>query len=148
MMYRLFLFYFLILSISLSAETNSSLLTGIARDAIVESFTSQRLIDKTALIKVHPFLEKKAAVFVTLNKRDQLRGCIGSLQAYRTLIDDLVLNSRSAAFKDLRFTPLTKDELGKLEVEVSILTAPEEISYDSVDSLRRQVVVGEDVIVL
>jgi len=148
MIYRLFLFYFFILSISLSAETNSSLLTGIARDAIAESFTSQTLIDKIALIKVHPFLEKKGAVFVTLNKRDQLRGCIGSLQAHKTLIDDLISNSRSAAFKDLRFPPLKKDELGKLEVEVSFLTMPEEIKYNSVDSLRRQVVVGEDGIVL
>jgi len=148
MIYRLFLFYFFILSISLSAETNSSLLTGIARDAIAESFTSQRLVDKTALIKVHPFLEKKGAVFVTLNKRDQLRGCIGSLQAHKTLIDDLISNSRSAAFKDLRLLPLIKDELGKLEIEVSLLTAPEEIVYDSVDTLRRQVVVGEDGIVL
>ena len=85
---------------------------------------------------------------MTLNKREQLRGCIGSLQAHRTLIDDLVSNSRSAAFKDLRFSPLKKDELGKLEVEVSILTAPEELKYDSVDSLKRQVVVGEDGIVL
>ncbi len=148
MMYRLFLFYFLILSIPLFAETNSSLVTGIARDAIAESFTSQTLIDRSSLIKVHPFLEKKGAVFVTLNKRDQLRGCIGSLQAHRTLMDDLISNSRSAAFRDLRFTPLTKGELGKLEVEVSLLTAPEEVGYDSVDSLRRQIAVGEDGIVL
>ncbi len=133
---------------ALSAETNSSLITGIARDAIVQSFSGQTLVDKSSLIKAHPFLKKDAAVFVTLNKREQLRGCIGSLQAHRTLMDDLVSNSRSAAFKDLRFQPLKKDELGKLEVEVSILTAPEKIKYDSVDSLRRQVAVGEDGIVL
>ncbi len=147
-MYRLILTFLLSLPLSLLAETDTSLMTGIARDTIVQSLTGKTLVDKSSLIKVYPFLEKRAAVFVTLNKRDQLRGCIGSLQAHRTLIDDLVSNSRSAAFKDLRFSPLTKDELGKLEVEVSLLTAPEEIAYDSVDSLRRQVVVGNDGIVL
>ncbi|MGB5966360.1 MAG: AmmeMemoRadiSam system protein B [Sulfurimonadaceae bacterium] len=147
-MYRLFLLYFLLVSFSLFAETSTSLITGMARDAIVESLTGQTLIDRSSLITSHPFLKKDAAVFVTLNKREQLRGCIGSLQAHRTLIDDLVSNSRSAAFKDLRFLPLKKDELGKLEVEVSILTAPEAIKYDSVDSLRRQVRTGQDGIVL
>lgn len=147
-MYRFILLSVLLIFSLRAEESDNTLLTGIARDAIKESFTRQILIDRTSLIKVHPFLEKKAAVFVTLNKRDQLRGCIGSLQAHRTLIDDLISNSRSAAFKDLRFSPLTKDELGKLEVEVSLLTAPEEIDYDSVDSLRRQVAVGEDGIVL
>ncbi|MEN8147328.1 MAG: AmmeMemoRadiSam system protein B [Campylobacterota bacterium] len=146
MLYRLFLLFFL--SFSLYAENNNAMLTGIARDAIVESFMQYKSIDRSSLIKSHPFLQKKGAVFVTLNKREQLRGCIGSLQAHRTLIDDLVSNSRSAAFKDLRFSPLKKDELGKLEVEVSILTAPEPIVYDSVDSLRNQVLEGEDGIVL
>lgn len=147
-MYRFILLSVLLIFSLRAEESDNVLLTGIARDAIKESFTRQTLIDRSLLIKVHPFLEKKAAVFVTLNKRDQLRGCIGSLQAHSTLIDDLISNSRSAAFKDLRFSPLTKDELGKLEVEVSLLTAPEEIDYDSVDSLRRQVAVDEDGIVL
>jgi len=148
MLYRLSLLHFLILSFILSAETNTSLITGIARDAIVQSFRGETLVDRVSLIKAHPFLQKNAAVFVTLNKREHLRGCIGSLQAHRTLMDDLVSNSKSAAFKDLRFQPLKKAELGKLEVEVSILTAPEAITYNSVDSLRRQIAVGDDGIVL
>ena len=147
-MYRFILLsVFLIFSLR-AEESDNALLTGIARDAIVQSFTRQTLIDITALTKVHPFLQKDAAVFVTLNKREQLRGCIGSLQAHRTLIDDLISNSKSAAFKDLRFLPLQKDEFGKLEVEVSVLTAPQEVKYDSVESLKRQVAVGEDGIVL
>lgn len=146
MMYRLFIF--LAVALSLHAETNTSLLTGIARDAIAESFTRERLIDSSSLRRSHPFLQKDAALFVTLNKREELRGCVGSLQAHRTLLDDLVSNSRSAAFRDLRFLPLKKEELGKLEVDVSVLTAPEALSYDSVDSLRKQVAVGEDGIVL
>ncbi len=145
-MYRLLLLIFL--SVSLYAETNNSLLTGVARDAIVESLTQQKLIDERASIKSYPFLQKKGAVFVTLNKREELRGCIGSLEAHRTLVDDLVSNSRSAAFKDLRFLPLKKEELGKLEVEVSVLTAPEAVNYDSIDSLRKQIVAGEDGVVL
>lgn len=147
-MYRLLVFYFFLLPFALLAETNASLITGIARDAIVETFSGQRLIDKASLLSSHPFLKRDAAAFVTLNKREQLRGCIGSLQAHRTLLDDLVSNSRSAAFKDLRFIPLKKEELGKLEVEVSILTAPEAVQYDSMDSLRRQIVAGQDGVIL
>ena len=147
-MYRLILLFILSISSLLATESNNALLTGIARDAIVESLTGKVHIKRSSLVKAQPHLKKNAAVFVTLNKREQLRGCIGSLQAHRTLIDDLIENSKSAAFKDLRFLPLKKDELGKLEIEVSILTAPQEIKYDSVNSLNSQVVVGEDGIVL
>lgn len=147
-MYRFILLYMLFISSLVAAENYNALITGIARDAIVESFAGDTLIDKKSLIKAYPSLQKNAAVFVTINKREELRGCIGSLHAHRALIDDLISNSRSAAFKDLRFLPLKKNELGKLEVEVSILTSPEEISYSSVDSLRKQVTVGDDGIVL
>ncbi|MDA3945299.1 MAG: AmmeMemoRadiSam system protein B [Helicobacteraceae bacterium] len=146
-MYRIVLFY-LLLSSSLYAESKTSLLTGIARDTIVGNLTDQKLYDKKALIKAYPYLSENGATFVTLNENKRLRGCIGSLTASRPLINDLISNSRSAAFSDPRFLPLKRKELSRLEVEVSVLTPPERILYDSIDALRKEVVAGRDGIVL
>lgn len=68
-----------------------------------------------------------AATFVTLHHNEALRGCIGSLQAYRSLIEDIAGNAFSAAFQDPRFAPLGEHELAGLEVEHSILSTPQVI---------------------
>ena len=67
---------------------------------------------------------RPAATFVTLHHNAALRGCIGSLQAYRSLVEDIAGNAFSAAFQDPRFSPLSKFELNGLEVEHSILSTP------------------------
>ena len=71
-----------------------------------------------------PVLWEERAAFVTLNKRQSLRGCIGSLQAYRPLIEDVVHHAFDAAFKDPRFPPLMLEEVDDLSVEISVLTPP------------------------
>ncbi len=68
-----------------------------------------------------------AATFVTLHHNEALRGCIGSLQVYRSLIEDIAGNAFSAAFQDPRFAPLEEQELAGLEVEHSILSTPQVI---------------------
>lgn len=70
---------------------------------------------------------QSAATFVTLHHNESLRGCIGTLQAYRSLVEDISGNAFSAAFQDPRFAPLTEHELAGLEVEHSILSAPQVI---------------------
>ena len=57
-----------------------------------------------------PELQQPGATFVTLTEDGELRGCIGSLQAHRPLLDDVRANARAAAFLDSRFPPLTRDE--------------------------------------
>jgi hypothetical protein len=66
------------------------------------------------------------AAFVTLMKKGELRGCIGTLDAYRDLARDVSDNAMNAAFGDPRFGPLDKSELSSLNLEVSFLT-PKEI---------------------
>ena len=146
-MYR-FILISLILITSVYAESKTSLLSGIARDTIVGDLYHQNLIDSHALNLQYPFLKKKGATFVTLSKNSHLRGCIGSLHPFRSLLDDLVSNSRSAAFSDPRFRALRSAELSHLEVEVSVLTQPQEIKYKNIADLREHVVVREDGIVL
>ncbi len=106
----------------------------LARDAIKEKLTGQKLIDKDAWVKKYPELSKEGAVFVTLEESSALRGCIGSLVAHRPLIDDIIANAKAAAFSDPRFQPLRAEEFAKLSIEVSLLSKPEPLDYhDSVD---------------
>jgi len=71
------------------------------------------------------------ASFVTLTEGGQLRGCIGSLQAVRPLLDDLSDNAVSAATRDPRFPPLARRELGEIAIEVSLLSAPRPLAASS-----------------
>ncbi len=75
---------------------------------------------------------EKGAVFVTLKtKEGALRGCIGSLIAYRSLYEDIVENSVSSAFRDPRFPPLNITELPFIAIELSLLHVPSEVVYSS-----------------
>ena len=72
-----------------------------------------------------PGWQQPAASFVTLTKHHQLRGCIGSLQAWRPLIDDIRANAEAAAFHDPRFAAVEAGELPEIQLEVSVLSAPQ-----------------------
>lgn len=86
----------------------------------------------------HPALTAPGASFVTLTQAGQLRGCIGSLEAWRPLDADLRENARAAAFRDPRFPPLTADELARTRVEVSLLTPAVALPVaDEADALRQ-----------
>jgi AmmeMemoRadiSam system protein A len=69
----------------------------------------------------HPRLEAEGATFVTLFAGGALRGCVGSLDAVRTLDDDVRSNAWAAAFRDPRFRPLTAPEFSATRFEVSLL---------------------------
>ncbi len=62
--------------------------------------------------------------FVTLKKGGSLRGCVGYIAATKPLIDTVLDNSYNAAFRDPRFDPLMKDEIGSITIEISVLTEP------------------------
>lgn len=76
------------------------------------------------------WLREPGATFVTLKQRDQLRGCIGSLEARRPLIEDVKSNAVAAAFRDPRFPPLSTSELDSTRIEVSLLSAQEPIAFE------------------
>jgi len=129
---------------------NKKYLIDIAHDAILESLQNSSLIDRDALLKAHPELQRKGASFVTLEINKNLRGCIGSLIAHRTLLDDIVSNAKSAAFEDRRFRPLTLKEFeyDGFSIEISLLSEPKQLKYRDVDDLYKKVRPGVDGIVL
>lgn len=102
-------------------------------------------VDETALDET---LSTPGASFVTLHRNEQLRGCIGSLEAHQPLATDVAQNAFSAAFRDPRFPPLDKDELKDLTLEVSVLTSPEAMTFSSEQDLLRQLRPGVDGLIL
>jgi len=98
--------------------------------------------------KTPAVFNQHGACFVTLEKKGQLRGCIGSIIAHRPLIEDLVKNANSSAFSDPRFTPLRKEEFDDLSIDVSLLSDPEKMFFDSEADLLRQIVPFTDGIII
>lgn len=89
-------------------------------------------------------LLEPGASFVTLHVAGRLRGCIGSIEARQPLALDVAANARNAALYDPRFPPLTPEELSDLEIEVSVLTPLQPISFRGMEDLARQVQPGRD----
>lgn len=94
------------------------------------------------------WLEEPGATFVTLTLNERLRGCIGSLEAYRPLIDDVRQNAVAAAFRDPRFMPLNETEFAYTLVEVSVLSKPEVLRFGSQDEALSQLNRGSDGVIL
>lgn len=89
--------------------------------------------------KIPAVFEENGACFVTLEKDDDLRGCIGSVIAHRALIDDLINNAQSSAFSDARFQPLKVDEFDDLCINVSLLSSPEKMSFEDEEDLLNEI---------
>ncbi len=123
------------------------ILLSLARASIKSYFRSGR-VDTSRVDEEYPELMKKGASFVTLTQDGKLRGCIGSIIAHRSLLEDVLENARSAAFNDPRFMPLSEDELGRTKIEVSVLTPAKRLEYGDVDDLREKIQVGVDGVIL
>ena len=94
------------------------------------------------------WLREPGATFVTLTRGGRLRGCIGTLEAWRAVGEDVASNARSAAFRDPRFAPLEASELADLRVEVSLLSASEPFLVTDEADARARLRPGVDGVVL
>jgi len=123
---------------------------GLAKAAILVALGLDSSFDLSEARKKYPELNQKGATFVTLTTKrdDRLRGCIGSLEAYQPLYKDIISNAQSSALRDSRFAPLTPQEIESINIEVSILSKPQEISYMDADDLKSKVTPIKDGIVL
>lgn len=71
----------------------------------------------------------KAGVFVTIMKRGELRGCIGTISPQTpSIAEEIIMNAISAATRDPRFSPVKKSELSSLTFSVDVLETPEPIA--------------------
>ena len=120
----------------------------LVHSAIASKFKKESLISKYEIVKKFPQFVLGKATFITLKKDGRLRGCIGSLVAYRELYNDLVINAQKAAFEDPRFKPLEESELKHTSIEISILSEAVLQKYNSIEDLKSKVRVGTDGIIL
>jgi uncharacterized protein (TIGR00296 family) len=118
-----------------------TLLVKIARKTIETYLRDEELLPRP---NVPQKLKEKLGVFVTLTKHGELRGCIGHPFPRMQLIDALMDSAISAATQDPRFPPVSLEELPEVEIEVSVLTKPEELRVRHPREYPDHVVVGRD----
>jgi len=82
-----------------------------------------------------PAMQRHSGTFVTLKIGGQLRGCIGSLVGGESIVEGVRHHAIQSAFHDPRFKPLSRTELEKVDIEISVLTEPQPLSYTDADDL-------------
>lgn len=125
------------------SKNRGEILIPVARAAITETLGISYHADEQAT-----WLQDRAACFVTLMQKDNLRGCIGTLEAHRSLLEDVKHNAKAAAFYDTRFSPLSKDELDITEIEISLLSAMQPLHFSAEQEALAQLKPGIDGVVL
>lgn len=131
---------------ALSKEERTYLLD-LAREAVAHAARNQDP-PSVDLNTAPEDLRRQGASFVTLNKGDRLRGCIGSLEARRPLALDVQQNAVGAAIRDPRFPTVRPKEMDDLTIEVSVLSLPEPLQYDTVEDLCNKLRPGVDGVVI
>ncbi len=124
-------------------DKEKKFLLELARKAI-ENHPKQVDVRDDALTSV---MKENRGVFVTLTIDDALRGCIGYIQPIKQLYEAVRDCAVNAAYSDPRFRPLSKDELGKVKIEISVLTVPAQLEYAGADDLLNKLT-HEDGVVL
>ncbi|MBP3226051.1 MAG: TIGR00296 family protein [Methanobrevibacter sp.] len=128
------------------SEENGQYLVEVAKNAIATYLETGR----------SPFipedcpeeLKEELGVFVTLNKKHRLRGCIGYPEPVKSLIESTIDVAIAAAFDDPRFPELKKEEYNDLEFEVTVLTQPELIEIAHPDQYLKEIEIGRDGLII
>ena len=124
------------------SDSDGVILVNTARQAVTEFLSNGNRI------KLETEYEKKfsfdSGVFVTLNKPDGLRGCIGFPMPEKKLSRAIVEGAIAAATEDPRFPPVTTKELDDITFEVTVLTPPMEIGVSDPMEYLTKIKVGRD----
>ena len=126
---------------SLSDE-DGQILVKTARLAVTEYLANGKRIELSREIKSK--FAFKSGVFVTLNKEENLRGCIGFPTPDRILHQSLVDAAMASATEDPRFLPVIHEELDEITFEVTALTPPIEIKVKDPSEYPKMIKIGRD----
>lgn len=110
------------------------LLLKLARSALSEAVCGQ-LPEPLDLAGLPPRLAELGVSFVTLTRKGELRGCIGALEPYLPLAEDVREHAVGAALHDFRFPSVRPEELPELQIEISRLSSPVELAYECPEEL-------------
>jgi hypothetical protein len=118
------------------SDSDKQLLLKLARESLAAAARGEPAPPLDPL-QLPPALTRPGTCFVTLTEGGGLRGCIGGLQAEYALYEDVRLHAAMAGLNDPRFMRVAPAEVPRIEIEVSVLTAPEPLPYDQPEDLPR-----------
>lgn len=116
-------------------------LVKLAKEAIKEYVKNRRIIKPPDDLAEE--MKGQAGIFVSLKKKGQLRGCIGTFApTAKNIAEEVIHNAISAATRDPRFQPVGLSELEEIDYSVDVLTEPEKIAGpEGLDPKRYGVIV-------
>lgn len=121
-------------------KADKIVLLELARSIIASAIDSSVKVKRPEIVS--SALSEKQGCFVTLHKKGMLRGCIGTIEPSKNLISHVEENVLNAGFRDPRFPPLTMDELEEVDIEISILSKPRILEYESPEALKNKLEPG------
>jgi AmmeMemoRadiSam system protein A len=126
------------------AEREKQLLLQLARRALAVAVSADAA-NKPPLqdFPNEEFLQQPSGAFVTLHRRGRLRGCVGQLPGHDSLAAVVAHCARSAALHDSRFEPVQAAELSEIEIEVSVLSALEDVTLEAIEAGKHGLVVSQ-----
>ncbi len=101
-----------------------SILLQLARDSIEEVLEAQNSIDKNTLLMEHPLLSQNIQTTINIYIKNELRGNSSSPTLALSLLNEIIINAKKAAFEDSNFSPLTSSQYLSCEIEI-ILETPD-----------------------
>ena len=129
------------------SDDHRRLLLDAARRGLVHAATTGEALAVGAADYPMP-LRAMRATFVTLTQAGQLRGCIGSILPFQPLVTDVVQNAFRAAMQDPRFGAISRDEVDRTDISVSILSHPRPMAIENTADLIAQLRPGIDGLIL
>lgn len=108
---------------------SQSVLLNIARESIQEVLQAQESLNRSELLEHYPILGEAVATEITLYLNGKARGTSRSENAEHSLLEDIILNAKRAAFQDPNFIPISTSEYLHTSVELILYTADGPISH-------------------
>ena len=127
------------------SDEDGRYLVKMARDTVSQYIKNNNKISDQTFEEKFRF---NAGVFVTINDKSGLRGCIGFPLAVKKLSDALIDAAISASTDDPRFPSIAQNELNDLVFEVTVLSDTEEISTNSLDEIINEIKIGRDGLII
>lgn len=124
------------------SDSDGELLVRTARMTITKYITDYKKIDLPDEFKAK--FSFNSGVFVTLNKNENLRGCIGFPTPDRKLYQSLIEAAIASSTEDPRFLPVSVEEMKEITVEVTVLTPPSVIKANHPLEYPKMIRVGRD----
>ena len=128
-------------------QEERDLLLKLARQAMTDAVNGHK-VKPLDLESVPTRLQMPGATFVTLTEAGNLRGCIGALEPFQPLVEDVREHAAAAALQDYRFPPVRPGELSSIQIEISRLTIPKPLEYENPQELLTKLRPGIDGVIL